>query len=93
MFVSVHLLVHLSGSSEEVWTFGLAASCSNNFLGTRQMLMHEKKKKKKHVPYIIRSPCLYMLYVKFGKNGFHGFRGDVVDNVDDDGPTDIWLKY
>ena len=26
---------------EEVWIFGLAASCSNNFLGTRQMLVHE----------------------------------------------------
>ena len=23
-------------------SFGLAASCSNNFLGSRQMLMHEK---------------------------------------------------
>ena len=26
----------------DVWTPGLTASCSNSFLGTRQMLMHEK---------------------------------------------------
>ena len=27
----------------EVWTLSLTASISHNFLGTRQMLMHEKK--------------------------------------------------
>ena len=40
-FVSVH--EHLRGPLEDVWKLGLAASCSNSFLGTRQMLMHEKK--------------------------------------------------
>ena len=32
----------LARSSDNVWTFGLTASCSNSFLRTRQMLMHEK---------------------------------------------------
>ena len=31
-----------AGSSEDVWTLGLAASCSNSFLRTQQTLMHEK---------------------------------------------------
>ena len=32
----------LAGSLGWCWTLGLSASCSNNILGTRQMLMHEK---------------------------------------------------
>ena len=31
----------LPGPSEDVWTLGLTASCSNNFLGILQMLMHK----------------------------------------------------
>ena len=33
---------NIEHTSEDVWTLGLTASCSNSFLGTRQMLMHEK---------------------------------------------------
>ena len=40
MFVSLHY--YLPGPLGDVWTLGLTASCSNSFLGTRQMLMHEK---------------------------------------------------
>ena len=36
------IAITFAGSLEDIWTLGLAALCSNSFLGTRQMLMHEK---------------------------------------------------
>ena len=42
----------MSGPSEDIYTISLATSCSNSFLGTRQMLMHEIT----YDPYILSKP-------------------------------------
>ena len=35
------IAITFAGPLEDIWTLGLAALCSNSFLGTRQMLMNE----------------------------------------------------
>ena len=56
MFVSLNQ--HLPGPSNDVWTLGITASCSNSFIGTQQMLMHEKNK---CGPYIVWSFSSYII--------------------------------